>query len=284
MRQALGCLRENADARAALCYIPARMFHRTLLFFALLFTGPLRAEEKPPPLLIAAAADLKFALDDVLIAFRAAHPEHDAKPTYGSSGTLFAQIDNGAPFDLFLSADVKFPRQLIERGRAEKDSLFLYAVGHLVVWLPRDSPIDLAQLGVQALLDPGVRKIAIANPDVAPYGAAAAAALKKLGVWDAVSAKLVLGENVAQAAQFVQSGAAQAGVISLSLALAPKMQDAGKYWEVPADAFPKLEQAGVIRTGAANRAGAAQLREFLAAPVGRAILQRYGFVLPDAAK
>jgi molybdate transport system substrate-binding protein len=260
------------------------MFHRTLLFFALLFTGPLRAEEKPPPLLIAAAADLKFALDDVLIAFRAAHPEHDAKPTYGSSGTLFAQIDNGAPFDLFLSADVKFPRQLIERGRAEKDSLFLYAVGHLVVWLPRDSPIDLAQLGVQALLDPGVRKIAIANPDVAPYGAAAAAALKKLGVWDAVSAKLVLGENVAQAAQFVQSGAAQAGVISLSLALAPKMQDAGKYWEVPADAFPKLEQAGVIRTGAANRAGAAQLREFLAAPVGRAILQRYGFVLPDAAK
>ena len=119
---------------------------------------------------------------------------------------------------------------------------------------------------------------------MAPYGAAAIAALKKLGVHDAVSAKLVLGKNVAQAAQFVQSGAADAGVISLSLALAPKMKEAGRFWEVPVDAFPKLEQAGVIRTGAANREGAAQLREFLRAPAGREILRRYGFALPDDAK
>jgi molybdate transport system substrate-binding protein len=261
----------------------ANMLRRPFLLLIILFAWNLRAEETPKALLIAAAADLKFALDDVLAEFRKAHPEHDAKPTYGSSGTLFAQIDNGAPFDLFLSADVKFPRQLIERGQAEKDSLFLYAVGHLVVWVPRDSKLDVAQLGVKALLDPSVRKIAIANPDVAPYGAAAVAALKTLGVHDAVRGKFVLGENIAQTAQFVQSGAADAGVISLSLALAPKMKDAGRFWEVPADAIPKLEQAGVIRTGTANRAGAVQFRAFLASPAGRAILQRYGFVLPESA-
>lgn len=266
-------------------FLPAlHTFRRVLILIAGLFVCGLHAQDAPKPLLIAAAADLKFALDDVLVEFRKAHPEHDAKPTYGSSGTLFAQIDNGAPFDIFFSADVKFPRQLIERGNAEKDSLFSYAIGHLVVWVPKESKLDVAQLGIKTLLDPGVRKIAIANPDVAPYGAAAVVALKKLGVHEAVSAKLVLGENVAQAAQFVQSGAADAGVISLSLALAPKMKDAGRFWEVPVDAFPKLEQAGVIRTGAANRTGAMQLREFLRAPAGRDILRRYGFALPEDVK
>ena len=260
------------------------MFRRVFLLLVLLFASALHAQDVPKPLLIAAAADLKFALDEVLAEFRKAHPEHEAKPAYGSSGTLFAQLDNGAPFDVFLSADGKFPRQLIERGKAEKDSLFFYAIGHLVVWVPRDSKLDVAALGARALLDASVRKVAIANPEVAPYGAAAVAALKKLGVHEAVSAKLVLGENVAQAAQFVESGAADAGVISLSLALAPKMREAGRYWEVPVDAFPKLEQAGVIRTGAANRAGAAQLREFLTSPAGRDILRRYGFVLPDEGK
>ena len=259
-----------------------RRFLLSLLTFACVVST--QAADAPKPLLIAAAADLKFALDEVLAEFRQAHPEHDAKPTYGSSGTLFAQLDNGAPFDIFFSADVKFPRQLIARGKGEADSLFLYAIGHLVVWVPKDSPLDVAQLGIKTLLDPGVRKIAIANPEVAPYGAAAVAALKKLGVHEAVSGRLVLGENVAQAAQFVQSGAAEAGVISLSLALAPKMKDAGCWWEVPAEAFPKLEQAAVIRTGAANRKGAALLREFLRAPTGRDILRRYGFALPDETK
>ncbi len=263
--------------------LPA-MFHRLLLLILALAVAPLRAQDSPKPLLIAAAADLKFALDDVLVEFRRTHADQDAKPTYGSSGTLFAQLDNGAPFDLFLSADVKFPRQLIERGKAEKDTLFLYATGHLVVWVPKESKLDVAALGVKTLLDSSVKKIAIANPEVAPYGAAALAALKNLAVHDAVSAKLVLGENVAQAAQFVQSGAADAGVISLSLALAPKMKDAGRFWEVPADSFPKLEQAGVIRAGAANRAGAAQLRKFLMSPTGRAILKRYGFMLPESAE
>lgn len=260
------------------------MLCRILLLIAALASAPIRAEGTARPLLIAAAADLRFALDEVLAEFRRAHPGHDARPAYGSSGTLFAQLDNGAPFDLFLSADVKLPRQLIERGRAGEDTLFLYAIGHLVVWVPRDSQLDVARLGARALLDPSVRKVAIANPEVAPYGAAAVAALKHLGVHEAVRGRLVLGENAAQAAQFLQSRAADAGVISLSLALAPGMRDAGRWWEVPADSHPRLEQAGVIRTGAANRAGALALREFLTAPAGRAILQRHGFTPPEAAK
>jgi molybdate transport system substrate-binding protein len=260
----------------------SRIIRHAMLGLWLIAVSVAAAQDSPKPLLIAAASDLKFALDDVLVEFRKAHPEHDPRPSYGSSGTLFAQFENGGPFDLFLSADIKFPSRLIERGRAEKDSLFHYAIGHLVVWVPRDSKLDVANLGAKALLDADLRKIAIANPDVAPYGAAAVAALKHLGIYDAVSAKLVLGESVAQTAQFVQSGAADAGVISLSLALSPKMKDAGRYWEVPVDSFPKLEQAGVIRSGARNRTGAVQLREFLTAFAGREILRRYGFALPPA--
>lgn len=259
---------------------------RSLFFLMIAFAEPnaLDAQRTQQPLLIAAAADLKFALDDVLVEFGKTHPEHEVKTSYGSSGSFFAQIDNGAPFDIFLSADVKFPRQLIERGRAEKDSLFLYAVGRLVVWVPRDSKIAVEKLGIQALLDPGVRKIAIANPAHAPYGAAAVAAMQHAGVHEAARGKFVLGENVAQAAQFVQSGAADIGVIALSLAVAPKMKDEGRYWEVPVESYPRLEQAGVIRTGARNAEGARQLRALLTAANGREVLQRHGFILPDDAK
>ena len=136
--------------------LAARRRRLSFLFLAVAAALPLRAQDTPKPLLIAAAADLKFALDEVLAEFRKAHPEYDPKPTYGSSGTLFAQIDNGAPFDLFLSADVKFPRQLIERAKAEKDSLFFYAIGHVVVWVPKESKLDLTALETsmrQAIID-----------------------------------------------------------------------------------------------------------------------------------
>ena len=257
-----------------------RAVYRLLL--AVIAIATISGRASGETLMVAAAADLKFALDDVLVDFRKDNPEHDVKVTYGSSGVLFSQIDNGAPFDLFLSADVKFPRQLIEQGKAEKDSLFLYAIGHVVVWVPKDSKLDITQLGAKALLDPSVRKVSIANPDVAPYGAAALAALKSLALHESLKSKLVLGENVAQAAQFIEAGAADAGLISLSLALSPKMKYAGRYWEVPKDAYPKLEQAGVIRRGAANPAGAKQLKEYIRSPAGRAVLQRYGFALPEA--
>jgi molybdate transport system substrate-binding protein len=230
---------------------------------------------------VAAAADLKFALDEVVAAFHEQHPQIKVLPTYGASGAFFAQLSNKAPFDLFLSADVDYPRRLIAKGLARKEDEFLYAVGHLVVWAPSASPLDLERLGARALLDRRVRKVAIANPRHAPYGRAAEAAMKKLGVYEQVKGKLVLGENVAQAAQFVESGSADAGVFALSLALSPPMRGKGRYREVPPDAYPRLEQGGVILSGAHDRRAAETLRDFLSGETGKAILKRYGFVLPE---
>jgi molybdate transport system substrate-binding protein len=230
---------------------------------------------------VAAAADLKFAFDDIAAAFRRAHPDIQVRPTYGSSGNFFAQLQNRAPFDLFLSADVDYPRRLIERGDAAPDSLFVYAVGHIVLWVPRSSSLAVEQLGTATLSDPAVRKIAIANPRFAPYGRAAEAALKKLGLYDRVQDRLVLGDNVAQAAQFVQTGAADIGIIGLSQALAPTLRDAGRYWEIPTEAYPRMEQGGVILSWAKDRAGAETLRAFVTGTEGRGLLRRYGFALPE---
>jgi molybdate transport system substrate-binding protein len=230
---------------------------------------------------VAAAADLKFALDDLVKEFHRAHPGTHVDVSYGSSGNFFAQLSNHAPFDVFFSADVDYPRQLAEQGLADKDSLFIYAVGHLVVWVRRDSPLDVEKLGIQALLDPSVKKVAIANPKHAPYGRAAEAALKKLGVYDKVEGRLVYGENVAQAAEFIDTGAADVGLIALSLALAPAPRDRGRYWEVPLDAYPRLEQGGIILSWAHDREAAEALRAFVLSSEGKAILKRYGFFLPQ---
>src|ERR1035438_9604198 len=156
-------------------------------------------------LTVAAAADLRFALDELVLQFRAAHPAEDLAITYGSSGNFFAQIQNGAPFDVFLSADVDYPRRLVAASLASKDSLSLYGAGRIVVWVPAGSPLDPAALGIHALEAASVRHIAIANPQHAPYGRAAVAALRSLGVYDRVAPKLVLGENIAQAFEFVES-------------------------------------------------------------------------------
>ena len=229
---------------------------------------------------VAAAADLKFALDAAVAEFITKHPGVKLSITYGSSGTLYAQLTNEAPFDLFLSADIEYPRQLVEQGRARKDSEFLYAVGHLVLWAPNDSTLDLDRLGIRAVTDPSVKKVAIANPRTAPYGRAAEAALKHLQVYDAVKDRLVFGENVAQTAQFVETGAADLGLVALSLALSPNLRDKGRYWPVPLDAYPRLEQGGVILAGARDAAAAEAVRAFLTGTEGRAILKRYGFTLP----
>jgi molybdate transport system substrate-binding protein len=180
-----------------------------------------------------------------------------------------------------LSADIDFPRKLIENKKAVADSLFSYAVGRIVVWLPNNSPIDVGKLGIEALLSPSVRKIAIANPEHAPHGRAAVAAMRKLGVYDKVSNKLVLGENIAQAAQFVESGAADIGLIALSLAVSPKMKTEGRYWEVPLDAYPRLEQGGVIVSASKQPDLARQFRNMVVSPQGRETLRRYGFILPE---
>jgi molybdate transport system substrate-binding protein len=229
---------------------------------------------------VAAASDLQFALEEIIRDFEQNLPSVKVKPTYGSSGNLFAQLQQGAPFDVFLSADVKLPRLLERSGRAEAGSTFIYGIGRIAVWVPSASPINVEAEGVRALLHPSVRKIAIANPAHAPYGAAAEAALKHFGLYDQLAGSLVLGENVVQAAQFIESGAAEIGVIAFSLATSPKLRAAGRFWLVPLEAFPRLEQGGVVISGSRQTESARRFAASLTEPSGRAILERHGFLLP----
>ena len=227
---------------------------------------------------VAAASDLNFALDELVGEFQRLHPDGRVEVTYGSSGNLFAQLSNRAPFDVYLSANVEYPRKLVEKGLAAPDTQFVYGRGRIVVWVRRDSAIEPEELGIQALLAPAVRKVAMANPQHAPYGQAAEAALKNLGVYDRVQQKLVYGENVAQAVQFVQTGAADIGIIALSLAMAPGLGEQGRFWEIPLDAYPALEQAGVILSWAKDLPAAQAFRDFVLSAEGRAILRRYGLL------
>jgi molybdate transport system substrate-binding protein len=233
-----------------------------------------------PTLAIAAAADLKFALDEILQEYRRAHPDIDVQVSYGSSGNFYRQLSERAPFDIFFSADTDYVRRLVQGGLTLKGSEFTYAIGHLVLWVRKDSTLDLDKLGMKAVLDPSVAKIAIANPKYAPYGRAAQKALQSAGLYDRIRAKIALGNNVAQAAQFVESGAADIGLIGLSQATAPPLHDKGRSCKVPEGLYPPLEQAGVILAWARNKDAAQELRDMVLRPAGRKVLLRYGFTLP----
>jgi molybdate transport system substrate-binding protein len=228
---------------------------------------------------VAAAADLNVALGELIARYTATH-RLDVTVSYGSSGTLFSQLLNGAPFDLFLSADVDYPRRLAARGLVADGTEFTYAVGRLVLWTRTASPLDLRSEGVRALADPKVGRIAIANPEHAPYGRAAVAALRSAAVYDVVKPKLIYGENVAQALQFVQSGSADVGIVALSLALSPNMRGAGTWTEVPTGDYPRLEQGGVILRSATDPEAALAFRAYLVGE-GRELLQQFGFAMPE---
>lgn len=232
---------------------------------------------------VAAASDLKFALDDLVAEFHSKQPDHHIRVSYGSSGNFYAQIQNQAPFDLYFSADILYPQKLAAAGLA-LDEVFLYAYGRIVIWVPNRSPIDVENLHIQSLFAPSVQKIAIANPQHAPYGVAAVAAMKSLGVHEKAEPKFVYGENIAQTAQFIQSGAADIGVIALALAIAPQMSSQGRYWEIPLDAYPSMEQGGMILKTTKQPALARSFRDFVLAPHGREVLKRYGFYLPAVAE
>jgi molybdate transport system substrate-binding protein len=234
---------------------------------------------EPSTLRIAAAADMRFAMDEIIGAFRQEHPGIRVEVTYGSSGNFYAQLSNRAPFDIFFSADVDYPRRLIREGAALADTEFLYGIGRLVVWVARASPIDVEKLGMKSLLTASVQKIAIANPRHAPYGRAAVDAMKSLGVYDQVKDRMVFGDSVIQTAQFIASGGADIGLISHSIALAPTFRDKGRSWEVPVDAYPRREQGGVILSWARDKAAAQALRDFVHGERSKAILRRYGFGL-----
>lgn len=227
---------------------------------------------------VAAAADLTFAFTGVVAGFEK-QSGNTVRLTYGSSGNFYSQIQNGAPFDLFFSADVSFPQKLEAAGLAEPGTIYEYAKGEIVIWVPNSSKLDLSK-GLAVLLDPGIRKIAIANPLHAPYGAAAVAALKHDGIYDQVKGKFVQGENISQTAQFVQSGNADIGIVALSLALAPVMANAGRYAVIPPDDYPPLIQAAVILKSSHAQAAAKQFLEFLKEPATVALMGQYGFVIP----
>lgn len=230
---------------------------------------------------VAAAADLRFALNEVARRFEQDH-DINVMTSYGSSGSFYAQLLNQAPFDMFLSADVEYPRQLAARGLTVEHSEFQYGVGRIVLWVRASSGLDVPAGGLRALADASVARVAIANPAHAPYGRAALAAMQSAGVYDAVQPKLVFGDNVEQALQFTQSGAADAGIVALSLALAPPVKSQGRYAEIPLDAYPRIVQGGAILKSAADVDAARALRAFILGPDGRAILKQYGFFLPGA--
>ena len=247
--------------------------------FFFLFVQLFPSSAQAQTLRIAAASDLQFVLPDLAAQYEK-QTGIKLAITYGSSGNFFAQIQNGAPFDLFFSADLDYPKNLIQAGFADSDSLQIYAAGRLVLWLPPDSPLDPA-VGLKALLDPRIQKIAVANPEHAPYGRAAVAALQSAGLYDQLKPKLVFGENISQAAQFVQSGSAQAGLIAFSLALSPVMKS-GKRWDVPPDRYPSIEQAVVLLKSSPNKRAVASFLAFLKTLQARAIFDRYGYAPPPS--
>lgn len=230
---------------------------------------------------VAAASDLKFAMGELAASYEK-QTGTKVNVTYGSSGNFFSQIQNGAPFDLFFSADVEYTKKLEAAGQAEPGTLHKYAVGRIVIWTPFSTKVDVSSQGMNALLDAAIQKIAIANPAHAPYGRAAVAALKKAGVYDKVEAKLVYGENISQAAQFAQSGNAQAGIVALSLAISPAMKDSGKMWVIPEEMHPAIEQGAIVLNTAKNKDAARSFLEFVKSEAGRAILGKYGFAMPKS--
>lgn len=228
---------------------------------------------------IAAAADLKFALDEIVATFKKSHAADEVDVIYGSSGKFHTQIQQGAPFDLFFSADIGFPRELAKAGLAASD-VVPYAVGRIVLW---SASLDATKMTLDSLTDPKITRIAIANPKHAPYGKRAEEALRASALWDKVEPKLVYGENIAHTAQFVQTGNAQVGVIALALAVSPELASKGGYWLIPDKLHAPLEQGFIITKRAADSALARRFADYMSSKASRAVMARYGFVLPGEA-
>jgi molybdate transport system substrate-binding protein len=246
------------------------------LFFA---AGPVRAAQTET-VTIAAAADLTYCIEDLNRAYQQSHPGTELKVSAGSSGNFSAQIRNGAPFDVFLSADIQYPRDLANGGFVDQSTLTVYAIGRIVLWTTKPETVNLDR-GIDVLRDrSAVKKIAIANPEHAPYGRAAKAVLDNSGLWSEVQDRIVQGENIAQTAQFVQTGNVDAGFVALSLLLSPTLKNVGRYIEMDPKLYPKLEQAMVLTSAGSKREAARDYFQFLQSQAARKIFDQYGFTLP----
>jgi molybdate transport system substrate-binding protein len=253
------------------------------LTIALLFVDPAWAAQKPCGVItVAAASDLSYAMNEIAANFEKS-TGCVVRVSAGSSGNFLTQIENGAPFDVFFSADIEYPQKLETENLAPPGGTYLYATGKIVLWVRGDSRLDVSN-GLAILRDPSVQKIAIANPQHAPYGRAAEQALRGAGIYDAVKGKLVLGENISQAAQFAESGNADAGILALSLVQSPALKDKGHYWIIPGNLYKPIQQGAVALRGAPNLRAAEAFFEYIKTPSVSAILDRYGFSLPGKEK
>ncbi len=229
---------------------------------------------------VAAAANLVFVLEPLNAEFAKIHPGIAVTCETGASGSLVSQIGDGAPYDVFLSADLDYPRMLVKAGGAEASSMVVFAVGKLVLWTMKPG-IDVSSIE-SIVRSPSVARLAIANPRTAPYGRAAEETLAGLGLTEVARPKLVTGENITQAAQFVSSGNADAGFVALSLVLSPRLKDRGAWIEVPAALYSPIEQGGVLTTRGAANAGARLYLDFLTSSEARKVFARFGYGIPQA--
>jgi molybdate transport system substrate-binding protein len=258
--------------------VVSRFTARMLILFCLLVSGQMAyAEEK---ITIAAAADLKFALDEIVVLFKSLHPAAHIGTIYGSSGQFSTQIQQGAPYDIYFSADIAYPHSLKAEGFASSE-VQTYGEGRIVLWSPSR---DASKMNLADLADPSIHKIAIANPQHAPYGKRAEEALKAAGVWQKVEPKLVYGENIAQTAHYVESGNAEVGLIALSLALSPELAKQGGYALISDKLHAPLGQGFMITRRAAANALAYEFSRFMLGKEARVVMSRYGFVLPSEVK
>ncbi len=227
---------------------------------------------------VAAASSLAGVLPKIREQFLAKNPGAEVEIIFGSSGAFYAQITNGAPFDLFLSADTMYPQKLLQQRRAEHYRV--YAQGQVVLWVLRDSPLEVER-GLEVLLSPRVQRVSLANPATAPYGKAAVEALQHQGIYEQVASKLVRGESVAHAAQMVQSGAADCGLIALSLAVSPRLKNQGRWYTLPQEAYRPIRQALVIPAHSPNKELARRFAQFLFTPQARELFRQFGFADPE---
>jgi len=252
-----------------------KVFKLLLIACTLLLATTAHAEK----ITIAAAADLKFAMDEIVVSFKKSTPGKEVAVIYGSSGKFHTQIQQGAPYDLYFSADISFPRELSEKGFSASE-VKPYAIGRIVLW---SAEMDAAKMTLSNLTDPKIARIAIANPKHAPYGKRSEEALRASGLWDKLQPKLVFGDNIAHTAQFVQTGNAQVGIIALSLALNPELSKKGGYYLIPDNLHHPLEQGFIITKPALNKPLAKQFADYMASKEARGIMRKYGFVLPGEA-
>ncbi|MGR3292562.1 MAG: molybdate ABC transporter substrate-binding protein [Candidatus Scalindua sp.] len=249
-----------------------------LILFILTFglSLPVQAGDN---ILIAAASNLRFAMHEICQDFQGENSSIQTKVSYGSSGNFFAQISQGAPFDIFFSADAIYPELLEKEGLTAKEAQKVYAVGKIVLWIPKESEVD-PDTGLQAVTSPAIKKLAIANPRHAPYGRAAEESLRYYGLWEKVEGKLIYGENISQTAQFVHTGAADAGIVALSLAISPKMLHEGRYWVIPDESHSDIEQIYVVLKKGQEKKSVRKFLDFIHGEKGGKILSGYGFVIP----